>query len=402
MYGMKKKIWFLVVVLLLAGCSAFATDIDFFDDDNEEATQVEEISDDYTSQVTSQDNLPEYTFKTLKGEIIEAGEIYEETNGYASFKYQDVKVHIKDQGYNTTKLIKYSVSYYSDVKVTNDPLKKGDKVYVYTTFENGEMTETQISYRNNNVYIIAIIAIYALAILIIGGLKGLKAIISLAITVLAIHLVILPRVIAGDDPILITVLTCAVITIISLLIIAGFNKKALSAIIGTVGGIIIAGLFAILFGNLMALSGVSEEARLLTGVLEDGGGYDFRGILFAGIIIGALGACMDVSMSIASALNELKEESPNITIGKMIKAGMNIGRDMMGTMTNTLILAYTGGSLILIMIFMSVNLQLYEIINQEMMLEELLRSIAGSFGLVATIPFTTVVTSLLMGKRKDN
>ena len=123
---------------------------------------------------------------------------------------------------------------------------------------------------------------------------------------------------------------------------------------------------------------------------------------FGGIIIGALGACMDVSMSIASALNELKEESPNITIGKMIKAGMNIGRDMMGTMTNTLILAYTGGSLILIMIFMSVNLQLYEIVNQEMMLEELLRSIAGSFGLVATIPFTTVVTSLLMGRRKGN
>ena len=159
MYGMKKKIWLLVVVLLLIGCFVFATDTDFFDSD-EEIEQVEDKVDtnvDFELQAVSQDDLPEYTFKTLKGEILEAGEVYEESNGYTSFKYQDVKVHIKDQGYNTTKLIKYSVSYYSDVKVTNDPLKKGDKVYVYTTFEDGEMTDTQISYRNNNGYIIAII-----------------------------------------------------------------------------------------------------------------------------------------------------------------------------------------------------------------------------------------------------
>ncbi|MBQ9279752.1 MAG: YibE/F family protein [Clostridia bacterium] len=388
---MKKKIWTLVIVLLCVGSFIFATDIG----------NIEEEDIVSNEQADYYENIPEYTFKTLKGEILEAGEVYEETNGYTTFKYQDVKVHIKDQGYNTTKLIKYSVSYYSDVKVTNDALKKGDKVYIYTTFENGEMTDTQISYRNNNNYIIVIIAMYAIVILLVGGLKGLKAIASLALTVLAVFYIILPRIIAGSDPILTTVLTCALITLVSIIIIAGFNKKATAAIIGTVGGIVIAGIFAVIFGNLMALSGVTEEARLLVGVMEESAAYNFRGILFAGIIIGALGACMDVSMSIASALCELKEENPHITVGKMIKAGMNIGRDMMGTMTNTLILAYTGGSLILIMIFMSVNLQFYEIINQEMMLEELLRAIAGSFGLVATIPFTTVVTSLLMGSKNS-
>lgn len=109
---------------------------------------------------------------------------------------------------------------------------------------------------------------------------------------------------------------------------------------------------------------------------------------------------MDVAMSLASALNELKEENPRITRAKMMKAGMNIGRDMIGTMTNTLILAYTGSSIVLIMLFIVTEESFIHIINREMMIEEILRSIAGSFGLVTTIPFTSFVTSLLMGKKE--
>ena len=127
--------------------------------------------------------------------------------------------------------------------------------------------------------------------------------------------------------------------------------------------------------------------------------YDFKGLLYAGIIIGALGACMDVSMSIASALHELKEENPEISMKKMMKAGMNIGKDMMGTMTNTLILAYMGGSLVLVMLMTVTGDNFRHIINTEMLLEEILRAISGSFGLVTTIPFTTLVASLMMGKR---
>lgn len=110
---------------------------------------------------------------------------------------------------------------------------------------------------------------------------------------------------------------------------------------------------------------------------------------------------MDVGMSIASALYELICENENLSVGKMIKAGMNIGKDMMGTMTNTLILAYTGGAIITIMIFMIMNLQVYEVVNKEMILEELLRAIAGSFGLIITIPITTVAASALMGRKKN-
>ena len=141
------------------------------------------------------EHTPEYTFKTLRGQVVEAGEVYEETVGYDTFKYQDVKVYIKDQGYTTTKVIKYSISYYSDVTVTNQPLKKGDKVYVYTTFEDGKITSTEISYKNNNGYLLAIVLLYAGAIVIIGGSKGVKALVSLIITVLAVFIIIIPKIV---------------------------------------------------------------------------------------------------------------------------------------------------------------------------------------------------------------
>lgn len=113
----------------------------------------------------------DYSFKTLRGTVIEAGEVYEESAGYDTFKYQDVKVYIKDQGYTTTKMMKYSISYYSDIMITNEPLKKGDKVYVYTTFENGKITNTEISYKNNNGYLLTIVLLYAGAIVVIGRSK---------------------------------------------------------------------------------------------------------------------------------------------------------------------------------------------------------------------------------------
>lgn len=359
----------------------------------------------------------------LKGTVKEVGEVYTENTGGMEFKWQDVKVHIKDGGFNTTKLMKYSISFYTDVKATNPPLKVGDKVYVYTTVQDGKIIKTDIEFRNNIGYLIAVVAIYGAAILIIGGVKGLKAIISLVLTVLAVFCIILPTIRSGlpdgivsfltaikvspeiiasmGSPVFVTIVTSIGIILVAIAIIEGFNKKALAAMLGTAAGIVIAGVFATVFGKLMAISGLCEHSLMLMGTLEDSAAIDFKGIFLSGIIIGALGACMDVSVSISSALNELKEENPHITVRRMIKAGMNIGKDMMGTMTNTLILAYAGSSMALILIYMGSGMDFLTIINGEMMIEEVLRSIAGSFGLVLTIPFTTVVASLLMGRREE-
>ena len=344
-------------------------------------------------------------YKYLKGKVEEVGEIYYEDVGYYKFSYQDVKVSIKDGEYDTVKTIRHSLSYYTGLEDMSKPLKVGDRVIVYATILDGKIIETAISEKDNTGWLFTILGLYALAISVIGGKKGVKALLSLILTILAVFYWILPQLLKGTNPLLVTTLVSILITFIALFIIAGINKKAIVAIAGTTGGILISAVFAMIFGSFMNLSGINEEASALSQHITYNNGvaetvsYDFKGLLYAGIIIGALGACMDVSMSIASALHELKEESPDISVKKMMKAGMNIGRDMMGTMTNTLILAYMGGSLVLVMLMAVTGNDLRHVVNTEMLLEEILRAISGSFGLVTTIPFTTLVASLMMGKR---
>lgn len=292
------------------------------------------------------------------------------------------------------------MSFYEDTTNYAEPFKEGDKVYVYTTFENEKIVATEIAYRDNTKYLITTITLFIITVILIGGIKGIKSLISLIITIGLIFYVLVPQIMLGKKPLLITTLLSIVIIIISFIIIAGFSKKSLSAMLGTVGGILVAGAFAIIFGNIMHLTGMVEETGLLAGLSDAAKNFDFRGMLFSGIIIGALGACMDVGMSISSALYELKTEKNEMTTKGLIKSGMNIGKDMIGTMTNTLILAYTGGALITILIFALGDLDLYEMLNKEILLEEIIRSIAGSIGLICTIPLTTLASGILMGSMK--
>lgn len=337
-----------------------------------------------------------FVFKTLKGEVIEAGEPYDSNDGMSN-RCQDLKVYINDKGHRATALITYKMAFYESTTNFAKPFSVGDKVYVYTTFEDGRMIGTEIAYRDNSIYLIIMLILFIVSVILIGGVKGIKSLIGLILTIVAIFYVLVPGIMAGKSPILITVLMSIVIIFITFIIISGFNRKSYAAMIGTTSGIIVSGLFAIIFGNLMNLSGMSEESGLLAGLSDVAKGFDFRGILFSGIIIGALGACMDVGMSIASALFELKSEKPDITVRGLIKSGMNIGKDMIGTMTNTLILAYTGGALITILIFAVGDLDIYEVLNKEIIIEEILRAIAGSMGLICTIPLTTLVSGVLIG-----
>lgn len=340
-----------------------------------------------------------FVFKTLKGEIIEAGEPYDTDDGMKE-RCQDVKVYINDKGHRATSLITYKMTFYADTINYAKPFKVGDKVYIYTTFRDDKIIATEIAYRDNSGYIIAIVVTFVLAVVLIGGTKGIKSLISLIVTIIGIFYVLVPGIMNGKNPLMITVLISMASIIVTFLIIAGFNRKSYAAMLGTIGGVVVSGVFALIFGNLMNMTGMCEETGLLAGLSDVAKTFDFRGILFSGIIIGALGACMDVGMSIASALQELKSEKPEITIKGLIKSGMNIGKDMIGTMTNTLILAYTGGALVTILIFAVGNLDIYEVLNKEIITEEILRAIAGSIGLICTIPLTTLASGVLIGNER--
>ena len=193
-------------------------------------------------------------------------------------------------------------------------------------------------------------------------------------------------------------MVCVGIAGITLLLVSGYNKKTLAAIIGTSGGLISAGIIAQVIGEMAKLTGLGDEESQMLMFIPQNISFDYKGLLFAGILIGALGAAMDVGMSLSSAMFEIKEINPDIKKSDLLKAGMNIGRDMIATMSSTLILAYTGGSLQLMLLFMAHEIPFVDIINQDGYATEVVRSLAGSIGLILTIPITAIAVSFLCEK----
>jgi uncharacterized membrane protein len=177
--------------------------------------------------------------------------------------------------------------------------------------------------------------------------------------------------------------------------IADFSTKSIAATLGTISGVVVAGFLAIGVGYLTHLTGISSEesrAILLSPTLS----VDLKGLLFAGILIGAIGAIMDVSMSISSSIHEIYKANPKSNLKSLFSSGMNVGRDIMGTMSNTLILAYTGGALPLLFMYSAYKVSFMKILNLELITTEILRAVVGSIGLIMSVPLTSFIASLLL------
>ncbi|AJA47693.1 hypothetical protein CPAST_c16180 [Clostridium pasteurianum DSM 525 = ATCC 6013] len=251
-------------------------------------------------------------------------------------------------------------------------------------------------------YIYILLAVFIILLAIIGGKKGIKSIVALVLTCIVILKILIPLIIKGYNPVTVSIVLCIGVSILSLLIISGKNKKTMAAIIGTIGGVLIAAIIGILMSTFLRLTGLSDEELQMLVYISQNTSFDFRGLLFSSILMGALGAVMDVSMSIASSINEIREKSENISTIELIKSGMNVGRDIMGTMANTLILAYVGGSMYILMLISSYNLPMFRILNQDVIASEILKSMAGSIGLTLTIPITAAAAAWLYRKKYND
>lgn len=409
---MKKACLFLM--FLLVCCSVvWATDTS-----DETIFNIDEVDElifdenyDYSNSYDEnekEENNSEIRRISMKGIVVEAGEPYEYTDEFTIVPVivQDLRVKIidKESGkyYQAILPIRQQLTDDYDMNIKQAyALSEGDRVYVTASHYDDvdiDVSSLAIEYFDKTNIIIKIIVIYAVAIILIGGLNGVKALVGLIVTVAALFTIMIPAIFNGANAMLVTILVSILVTCITFFIVSGFKKKTWAAIIGTICGILTATLFACIFGDIMNLTGINEDSRMIM-TLENKNMFDFRNLMFAGIVIGALGACMDVGMSIASALSEMKEEIPDISVKRLIKAGMNIGKDVMGTMTNTLILAYVGSAMTSILLFMGFDFEMYDILNQEMIAEEILRAIAGSMGLVCTIPLTAIVSAFIMGKK---
>lgn len=331
----------------------------------------------------------------VKAKVIKAGEIKQVQTGSITDTVQEIEIKILEGSYKGEEYsAEYILSYDIEGKILAYELEEDDVVWVHLTEnEDGTVGITVENIVRHN-YILLMIIIFFASIVMIGGKKGIQAIIGLIVTVLAVYFILVKAIYAGRSPMMMSIITSAIIIISTLIIIGGFNKKVLTAAIGTLGGVIIAGIFSVIFGYLTKLSGGCEDAVQLS-INASSINFNFRELLFAGIIISALGACMDVGMSIASSLDEIKSKTPGITGKELFKSGMNIGKDVIGTMCNTLILAYVGGALTLLILFIVCEFEFIQIINKETILEEIISAVAGSTGVLYTVPITAFVYSIL-------
>jgi uncharacterized membrane protein len=274
--------------------------------------------------------------------------------------------------------------------------ENGDEILLRMTEDNnGDINYLKIYDRVRDKYIYISIIILILLLVLIGGKNGIKSVLSLLFTGLIIMNVLIPMILKGNNPIIVSITIAIITSIVTIFIIVGVNKKGYSALLGTIGGLIISGITVLILGSFANFTGLgSEEAQMLAYVAEYQN-LNFQGILYAGIIIGALGAIMDVTVSISSAMWEMKQIHSKLKFKELINSGFNVGKDIMGSMSNTLILAYTGSSMFLILLFKGYNLKFIEIINMDVIASEITRAIAGSIGLVLAIPLTVLISGLM-------
>ena len=316
----------------------------------------------------------------------------------SDFRYQHLKIEIltgkhKGEVYTVRNTIELAIPYRLIFRLHDKMVLQVDE-----DEETGKIINLKIYERARDTKVYALILIFAAALIIVGKKNGFKALITLGITVGLIFGIFLPCIIQGFNPILLALAVCSAATVITLFIISGNNKKTYTAIMGTIGGVIIAGLFAYSAGKILMLTGLGNEDAQLLAFIPQHRKIDYQGLLFAGIMIGALGAVMDVAMSISSAMWEIISVSPDISKKQLIKSGMNIGRDIIGSMSNTLILAYVSTSIPVLLLFILFSNGFTEIINLELLASEVLRAVAGSIGLICTIPITVRLVGKLHHK----
>ena len=337
-----------------------------------------------------------------------------ETGIVESIKYEDAEN--LNQGESTTKqlvTVKVLTGNFKGTEriienmLTGNPaydinLTKGNKVVLHvepnsdtiTTPEDVDFFIADIK-RDNQIFIFT--GIFFILLLLIGRKKGLTSIISIISTIALIFFMLLPMILSGFCPIASAVLTGILSTVITIYLVGGLNSKSSSAIIGTSISLIFAGalsMLAIYFAHLTGFAG--EENMFLYTARPD---LSFTGILSASMIISALGALMDTAVSIASTVNEIFETDKSLSVKQLFKSGMNVGRDIIGTMSNTLILVYLGSSLTLVLL--SSNIDMNKFFNLNQVATEILSALTGSIAILFCVPITAIIAAYLIKKQQD-
>jgi uncharacterized membrane protein len=229
--------------------------------------------------------------------------------------------------------------------------------------------------------------LFALAVVVLGRLRGVAAIVGLGATIAALLTFVIPSILDGRDPLLVSLIGASIIAFLSLYLSHGFGERTTVALLGTLGGLACTALLAVVFMGLAHITGFETEEAFVVSVL--GGNVDIRGLTLGGMILGALGAIDDMTVTQSAAVWELRATNPRASRARLTRAGMRIGRDHVAATVNTLVLAYAGASMPVLMLLVLSEQSLGTVANSEVVATEIVRSLVGSIGLVLSVPITT-------------
>ncbi|MEU0964348.1 YibE/F family protein [Streptomyces sp. NPDC005917] len=273
-------------------------------------------------------------------------------------------------------------------------LHEGEKVVV--AYEPSAPRDLQYSVTDvNRKFPMALLAgIFALAVVVVGRLRGVMALVALAVSFLVLTLFILPAILQGSNPLLVAVIGASAIMLIALYMCHGLSARTSVAVLGTLVSLCLIGVLGSEFINWAALTGNTDDnTGLIHGLYPS---IDMSGLLLAGVIIGSLGVLDDVTVTQTSAVWELHEANPTMGWRGLYRAGIRIGRDHIASVVNTLVLAYAGAALPLLLLFSIAQSSVATVANSELVAEEIVRTLVGSIGLVASVPVTTLLAALVV------
>ncbi|MBS4030670.1 MAG: YibE/F family protein [Clostridiales bacterium] len=274
----------------------------------------------------------------------------------------------------------------------------GDKALVVIDYTRGEIRHVNIIDHYRIDLEALLFGLFALFLILFARWTGVKALLSFVLTVMMIWKFLIPLLLKGWNPIAISLVFVVIVTVFVILLVGGLNRKSLAAILGSLAGTALTGVLAIIFGSSFKIHGAvlpHSESLLYSGYAH----LNLTEILVAVVFIASAGALMDLAMDIAAAIHEVVEKNPEIPANEAIQCGLNVGRAVVGTMTTTLLLAYTGGFIALLMVFMAQGTPLINILNLKYVSKEIMHTIVGSFGLVTVAPLTALIAGVLFTKK---
>lgn len=267
-------------------------------------------------------------------------------------------------------------------------VREGEVVFVREVVEG----QFQILEKDRTPMIFYILALFALVVFALNGKQGIRSMLGLALSFVVIIFVMLPLVIRGINPLLVSVGVGAIILSVVLFLSHGFKRGSVIALLGTLGAIVCAGLLSLAVSYWMRLTGLGDDESL-NALVATGGVVDFADLLLAGIIIGMLGVLDDIAITQVAVVSEIKRANPSLSVHEIFGRALRVGKEHVSALVNTLVLAYTGASFPLLILLYQSGIRFDMLISQEIVSAEIVRTLVGSIGLIIAVPLTTLLAA---------